>query len=941
MRNFYSSFKIKKLLIGISLLTAITTSAQNITGKVVDGNSKQTIPNAGIALYGSTGSLIASSISTSTGTFDLHYKLSGVYRLRVSFVGYQPYEKDVKLDGQGMNMGILALKEKTQNIAEVEVKANIPLATQRGDTTVMNASAYKTNPDANVQDLVQKMPGIVMKDGTLQAHGEDVKQVLVDGKEFFKDDITAALKNLPASIVNEIQVYDSQSDQSRFTGFDDGNRLKTINIVTKTGVTKSQFGRLFAGAGQDNLYSAGGNLSLFRNDRRITIIAQSNNTNERNFAMGNIFSGSGNSNGPPGAQVAAMGGASSGSSDGVSNYSVDTQNGINKINSIGFNYSDQLSKKIKLDGNYFFSSLNNNSTQSSLYDYTVSKGQSYLENKNTTAHVVNQRFNFRLDYDIDDRNSIFIRPNIAFQQSDGTNMTVAHTDSASNRLSSFSSSTAPSLKGANISGEILYRHKFDRKGRTLSLDINTTNQNKTGTNYLNSVTDYYSSNTVDSIREYSHLNSNAFSFSANASYTEPINRRSMVMLNYMYGYQNGKSNQKAFNYDNNTYLYDKPDSSLTSIYRSIYQTNSGGMSYLYHTRRMNLNANVNYQHADLTGQNELSNAFAIPSKTYDNILPSMMLRYSFSSSAHLQVDYRTSASAPSIAQLQEVLDKTNPTQLTVGNSHLSQTYQHNLSIRLIAPNTSTASVLMAFLNGSLSNNYIASNTLIAHSDTLLPKYNQTLAKGGQLTTYQNLSGYYSLNGMIGYGFPFTAIKTNIHVMMNANASRTPSIIDNQKNYSNQFSWGGNLIMSSNISQNVDFMVNSRANFSSVNNTLPGQVDSHYWNFSSGANLTWIALSHIVLQTNYTFTGYFQQGSKDEITNMLNCSVGLKFLKKNAGDLRLACNDLLNQNSNFSRSTTTLYTLTHQSNVLGRYYMLTFTYTIGNFSGGNQGGPRPM
>ncbi|MBP1640402.1 MAG: TonB-dependent receptor [Bacteroidetes bacterium] len=936
-----SHHKLIQLLIGICLLSAITASAQKITGKIVDGNTKQTIPNAGIALYGSTGSLITSTISTSTGTFDLHYKLSGVFRLRVSFVGYQNYEKNISLDGQNISLGTLILKETTQNMTEVVVKATIPLATQRGDTTVMNASAYKTNPDATVQDLVQKMPGIVMQDGKLQAHGEEVKQVLVDGKEFFKDDITAALKNLPASIVNEIQVYDSQSEQTRFTGFDDGNRLKTINVVTKTGVTRSQFGRLFAGAGNDNLYSAGGNLSLFRNDRRITIIGQSNNTNERNFAMGNIFSGGGNTNGPPGAQIGSTGGGTSGNSDGVSNYSVDTQNGINKTNSIGFNYSDQLSKKITLDGNYFFSSVNNASEQSSLYEYTVQKGQSYLENKSTTAHVINHRFNFRLDYAIDDNNSLFIRPNISFQQSDGTNMTLAHTDSATNRLNAFSSSTAPSLKGANISGQILYRHKFDRKGRTLSLDINSTTQNKNGHNYLNSITTSFSSNSSDTIREYSNLHSNAYSFSANASYTEPINRRSMVMLNYMYGYQQSKSNQKAFNYNDSSHLYDSPDSSLTSIYKSIYQTNSGGMSYVYHTRKMNLNANVNYQHANLTGENELSNAFSIPSKVYDNVLPSMMLRYSFSSSAQLQVDYRTSASAPSITQLQEVLDKTNPTQLSIGNSHLAQTYQHSLNIRLVAPNSSTSSVLMAFLSGSLSNNYIASNTLIAQSDTLLTKYNQTLAKGGQVSTYQNLSGYYNLNGMIGYGFPFTAIKTNIHLMMNANASRTPSIINNQKNYSNQFSWGGNLVLSSNISQNVDFTINSRANFSSVNNSLPGQTDSHYWNINSGANLTWIALNHIVCQTNYSFTGYFQQGSKNEITNMLNCSLGVKFLKKNAGDLRLSCNDLLNQNSNFNRSTTTLYTLTHQSNVLGRYYMLTFTYTLGNFGGKTANGPRPI
>jgi len=923
----------RNLLIGIFLICTVGISAQHITGTVIDNTTKQTIPNAGVALFGSTGILIASTMSTSTGTFDLHYSLLGKCRLRVSFVGFQSLDKELSLDGKLLNLGSIRLTEKSQALSEVVVNAKIPLATQRGDTTVMNASAYKTNPDANVQDLVQKMPGIVMQDGKLQAHGEEVKQVLVDGKEFFKDDVSAALKNLPASIVNEIQVYDSQSDQSRFTGFDDGNKLKTINVVTKTGVTKSQFGRMSAGAGPDKLYTAGGNLNFFNNDRRISIVTQFNNTNEQNFAMGDMFSGGGGSNGPPGSQAPSMGGgSSSGSSDGVNNYTVDTQNGITKTNAVGLNYSDQWSKKIKVSGSYFFNYADNSSVQTSQYDYTVKAGQVYRENKNTSANTINHRFNFRVDYDIDDKNSLFIRPSVTLQQSNGSSSTLARTDSVTHALNSFASNTTPDQKGAKLSGQILYRHKFNRKGRTLSLDINSTSQTKKGNNYLNSVTDYYTSNTIDTVREYAHLNSTGYSFSANASYTEPINRKSMVMFNYMYGYQNGKSNQQAYNYNKTTHLYDDPDSSLTSIYRSIYTTHSAGFSYLYHKTNINFNARLNYQHALLTGENELSNSQFIPTKSYDNVLPSMMLRYNLNPSTHLQVDYRTSASAPSISQLQEVVDKSNPTQLTVGNAHLAQTYQHNLSVRFLAPNTSTASILMCFLNGSYSNNYIASNTFIARKDTTLTSLNQFLGKGSQITTYQNMTGYYTIGGMVGYGFPFTAIKTNVHIMLNANLSQTPGIINNQKNFSKQASWGGDLILSSNISQNVDFMINGRAKYNTVDNTLAGQTDSRYWNLSSGANLTWIALKHIVLQSDYSFSGYFQEGSKNEITHMLNCSLGFKFLKNNAGDLRLTCSDLFNQNNNYSRSTTTLYTLTHTSNTLGRHYLLSFSYTLRNFSG---------
>lgn len=924
-----------KLLIGILLLLcAVEVSAQSITGKVTDNNSKQTIPNAGITLFGSTGTLIASTISTSTGTFDLHYKLSGKYRLRVSFVGYQSLEKELILTGQSLSVGILRLMEKSQNLTEVVVKATIPLATQRGDTTVMNASAYKTNPDATVQDLVQKMPGIVVQDGKLQAHGEEVKQVLVDGKEFFKDDVSTALKNLPASIVNEIQVYDSQSDQTRFTGFDDGNRLKTINIVTKTGVTKSQFGRFEAGGGgPDNLYTAGGDLNLFNNDRRISIVTQFNNTNEQNFAMGNMFNDSGNSNGPPGSQAPSMGGTTS-SGNSVSNYSVDTKNGITKTNAVGINYSDQWGKNIKVSGNYFVNYSNNSSIQNSLYDYIVNTGEVYTENKHTAANTTNQRLNFRVDYDIDDNNSLFIRPSINLQQSNGTTSTIARTDSIMQPLNSFTSSTDPTLKGAKFSGEVLYRHKFNRKGRTLSLDINSTSQTSNGTNYLNSITNYYTLNTIDTVREYAQIHSTGYSFSTNASYTEPLNRRSMVMFNYMYGYQNGKSNQQAYNYTNSTHLYDKPDSSLTNIYRNIYTTNSAGLSYLYHKTDINFNARLNYQHANLTGENELSNSQLIPAKSYDNLLPSMMLRYKVNTNSNLQLDYHTTASAPSISQLQEVVDNSNPTQLVIGNSHLAQTYQHNISMRFISSIPSNSSVLMCFLNGSSSNNYIANKTYIAKSDTTLNNYNIHLPQGSQLTTYANMAGYYSLNGMIGYGFPFTPIKTNINVMLNTSVNRTPSIVNNQKNISKQATYGTDLVLSSNISQNIDFRINSRVKYNTVDNSLEGQTDSRYWNVSSGVNFSFILLQHLVMSTDYSFSGYYQSGNQNEITNLLNCSLGFKFLKQNAGDLRFTACDLLNQNTNFSRTTTPLYILTQQSNTLGRHFLLTFSYTLRNFSGNN-------
>jgi hypothetical protein len=928
----------KTLLIGISFTFTWPLLAQEIIGRIENGYSKQAISNANIVLYAMSGNIIANTVSKSTGTFDLHINHVGHYRLRISFVGFRPAEREITIDEKLFDIGTINLFDNTQNLKEVIIRANSLLATQHGDTTVMNASAYKTNPDATVQDLVQKMPGIVMQNGKLQAQGEEVKQVLVDGKEFFKNDISAALTNLPASIVKDIQVYDAQSDQSRFTGFDDGNRLKTINIITTTGVTNSQFGRMYAGGGLNHLYSIGESLNLFHNDRRISVLTQFNNTNEQSFAMGDLFSENNNMNAPPGMQAPSMGGGGQGGSSstggGISDFTVNTQSGITKTNAIGLNYSDQWGKKIKVDGNYFFNYADNNTIQTSNFDYTINQGQTYQENKKTSAHVLNHRFNLRLDYTIDAHNSLFFRPSISFQQSDGTISSLANTDSVNSPLSSYSSLYTPSLKGMQLSGELLYRHQFKHKGRTLSLDVNSTNKTKNGHNYMNSLTRYYTNNAIDTLQEYADLHANGSSFSANVSYTEPLTGRSMLMVNYMYGYQESQSHQKAYNYNKTDHLYDNPDSSLTNSYHSIYSTNTTGVSYLYHKKDLNFNAQLSYQYARLTGENELSQFQTIPTRYYNNILPSMMLRYNLNGMTHLEFDYRPTASAPSINQLQEVVDNSNPTQLTVGNNNLSQVYQHNFSLRLISPQPSTATIFMCFLNGSLSNNYIGNNTFLASSDTTLATYNQHLEKGSQLTTYDNMSGYYNFSGMIGYGFPFIPLKTNIHVMFNTSVSKTPSVINNQKNLSKQTSLGGDLIFSSNISENVDFLINGRANYTTESNSLHEQANIHYWNLNSGATLTTILLSHFILTTNYSFSGYFEPGTKNELTNLLNCSIGYKFLHKNAGDLRFLVNDILNQNTNFSRSSTSLYTVTNYSNTLGRHFMFIFTYTLKHFSNTN-------
>src|SRR5690606_2917827 len=274
--------------------------------------------------------------------------------------------------GEAVDLGRIALADDVVALDEAVVEAVQERVILRGDTTAYNAAAFQVNPDANAEDLVAKLPGVVVQDGEVQAEGEAVRRVLVDGEEFFGDDPTAALRNLPAEIIQEIQVFDRQSDQARFTGFDDGNEEKTINVVTRADRRNGQFGRVHGGAGLDGRYNAGAAVNVFDGSRRITLLGLSNNVNQQNFAsedLAGVLGGSGGRRGGRGGRGGGARGAGprGGGGDGVDprSYLVGERGGLNTTHALGVNYTDRLGDRVRLNGSYFLNHTGND-TESSL-----------------------------------------------------------------------------------------------------------------------------------------------------------------------------------------------------------------------------------------------------------------------------------------------------------------------------------------------------------------------------------------------------------------------------------------------------------------------------------------------------------------------------------------------------------------------------------------------
>ena len=417
-----------RLFLGF-LIVSVTAHSQSIKGKLADPADNKPLAGATLTLSSVKDSTsFRNTISDSTGVFKFEGLSSDSFFLKVSSIGYDEYKQIVAINDSipDLDLKTLFVPKTTVQLGGVTIISKTPPVQQKGDTTQFNASQYKVNPDATVEDLIKKMPGITVgRDGTVTTQGEQVKKVTIDGRDFFGDDASAALKNLPSDVVDKIQVFDRLSDQAQVTGVDDGNSQKAINIVTKSGMKNGQFGRVFAGYGTDDRYSLGGNMSFFKNNRRISVVGLLNNINQQNFGSQDLLgvtSSGGGGRGGGGPRGGGGGRGGGGFGGGQDNFLVGQQSGISKTNALGINYSDKWGKKVDVSGSYFYNNSNNNNDQvlnrQNLGQDTI---KFYDENSISQSQNFNHRINMRLEYKIDSSNSLIISPSLNFQKNNSTN----------------------------------------------------------------------------------------------------------------------------------------------------------------------------------------------------------------------------------------------------------------------------------------------------------------------------------------------------------------------------------------------------------------------------------------------------------------------------------------------------------------------------------------
>ena len=922
-----------------------------ITGQIYDLDSKEYISDANCLLIHLPDSSTSGTTSDKSGRFTFHNVKNGNYLVKISYIGFETNSQMLTFSGKSIDLQTIILKKNAVETKDVEVIANALPVIQNADTTEFNADAFKKNKDSDAENLIQKMPGVTVQDGTVKVMGEEIKKVLVDGKTFFGDDPSAVLRNIPSEIVEKIQVFDQLSEQSKFTGFDDGNTTKTINIVTKIGIKDGTFGKFVSGANTDSKYKLNGNYNLFSEDTRLSLLGQGNNINEQNFSpedlMGVMASNDrggrrggpgGFRGGPPSGGM--FGGGRPGGDDGrgqssmgsdPTDFLVSQKNGLTKTYAAGINYSDKYLDVITLSSSYFYNNTNNEASSNLNRFYTFSDiEQTYFENSISSSRNVNHRFNLKMEWTLDSLNSILFKPTLSVQKNTG--LSESYGDLYQNMLLSSANNNKynSDLLALNTGFELLWRHRFLTRGRTLSIGFTANYSENDGYIKQYSTSDYLSSSiNNDTLDQFTNPDKKGNNYNVSIQFTEPLGASSNLLFTYQSNIVLNESRQLTNSYSLITSSYTFLDSLLSNVFRKEYYNNNAGIGYRYQNKDVRFISSISYNVSKLMNNQKFPYNNYLEKK-FSSILPSLMIRYNFTKDMNININYRTNNSEPSIDQLQHVLNNSNSLQLSIGNPTLTQNYRHNLSLRYSIADIKSMQSFFVMMNGSIINDYIGNNVFVATKDTTIE--NVLLNKGVQLTRPENMNGYASLRSFIAYGYMWDLIKSNLNLNLSFSFTKTPSVLNNEKIFARSFNYGIGFVISSNISENLDFIISTNSNFTDTRYTSSVKSNNNYFNENIRSRLYWQFWEGFNIETDVNYQ-YYSGLSSSYNNNYCTWNIGLgkKFLANNAAEIKITIYDVLNQNNNVQRNISDSYYEDTTSNVLKKYYLLTFTYNLKAFN----------
>ncbi|SFF02476.1 Outer membrane receptor proteins, mostly Fe transport [Chitinophaga sp. CF118] len=927
----------KYYLLLIACCLALSVRAQkngSIKGTVFDTIAREPVASATITLLKQKdSSLVSFTMTDNKGNFELTGITRGEYRVLVTHVNYYNANRPVVISDTSLhiNLNAIVLHDRSKMLREVEVTAEAPPVTLIGDTIQYNAGSFKTQPNASVEQLLKKMPGIqVDKDGTVKAQGQKVNRVLVDGKEFFGTDPKTATKNLPADAVDKVQVYDRLSDAAQLTGFDDGNNEKTINLKLKQDKKKGLFGKASAGGGTNHRYEGRFNVNSFKGARQFSAIGMANNTNAEGFSFIDLMnftgelnhqrqSGNGNIN------------LTLNTDDPVSVLMGNTNsNGIKTIWGGGVNYNNIIGNKTDFTSNYFYNRYNPYQESMVTRQYFL-PDSSYFYNQHSISDNLNNshRLNLSADIRIDSFHSIKISPSIGYQETCNNSYNSYETLSEDKQLANQGFSNNYSLgHGTNFRNDILFRKKFPRKGRTFSLSLQTTFNNSESNGSLLSVNQFFNHGTsYDSINQRNSISGMLNNYNIRAVYTEPVFKRSLLEFSLGRSNTGSTSDKKTYDYNQQNGKYDQLNADLTNNFENTYGYTNAGLRLRTQQKRISLAVGVNWQQAELKGKIIAGTRDSVIHKTFYNLLPSLRLKYDFTRYRNLNINYAAITKQPNMSQLQPVPDITDPLNIREGNPDLKQEFTHAVQLNFISVNPFKNKNLFAFFNLQETQHKIVNYDIV---DTLGIKHTRPV----------NVNGVYNMTGNISLGLPLRMLKGSVNFSSNIGYSKTKQFINAASNTISTMSLGPAIRLDLYPSDKVDLSLSSGFNYYKTRYSLQAALNTSYFSQLYEGEINWQLPAQFYFTTSFTYTINSQRANGfNTRVPLWNAAFSRQFLHFNRGELKLSVFDLLNENVGISRSSNQNYIEDSRIKNLQRFFLLSFTYSLSKYglSADNPGG----